>query len=412
MKITNIKRMRLIGPREHTVGGGKSTTSKLIVKIESDCGQYGLGEVSDIIGVEDALDYVTATLRNRNPFDIDPLFKEVIEGSLPPHSQTQMENSKEFDIAKIKVMSGSPTGSQTGPLIWALSGINQALYDLIGKVLKVPVYNLLGGAFRKAVRVYLDRSTPENKEDLGEWKKFAEESAEYGFDFLKFDIDFMAPELTTDVWNRLITTKQLNRIYTCLDTVRQSVGPDMELSVDLHQRYNMPAALRIMHKVASLDLAWLEDPILPNNVEGYRTLCEKSNIPICMGEGLVPEELRVYIDAKACDIIHPDILYVGGISAMKQISQYADLHSIPVAMHGNAGSLGAIAAAHAAANIPNFMGIEYHWIESDWVGKIVKREGMDLFKNGCINLTDAPGLGVELNKDVCEKYYHDGQKIW
>jgi L-alanine-DL-glutamate epimerase-like enolase superfamily enzyme len=97
---------------------------------------------------------------------------------------------------------------------------------------------------------------------------------------------------------------------------------------------------------------------------------------------------------------------------MLQIAEYALLHELPVAMHGNGGALATIAAAHVAAAVPNFLGLEYHWIETDWVGSFVQREGAALFDCGNVPLTDAPGLGVELNPQVCHQFLADGEDLF
>jgi len=124
----------------------------------------------------------------------------------------------------------------------------------------------------------------------------------------------------------------------------------------------------------------------------------------------IAEQFRLFIDQKACDIIHPDVMFSGGLHETRKIADYADLHHLPMAMHGNGGSLATIAAAHVAAASRNFLGLEYHYVETPWIGQFVQRD-IPLFENGYVGLTDAPGLGVELNTKVCRKHLVPGESI-
>jgi gluconate/galactonate dehydratase len=129
-----------------------------------------------------------------------------------------------------------------------------------------------------------------------------------------------------------------------------------------------------------------------------------------VGEMFLAEQFRTFIDRGACDILHPDVLFCGGMHQMHRIAVYGELHDLPVAMHGNGGALATIAAAHVAAASQNFLGLEYHYIETPWIGEFVERDG-PLFKDGHVLLTDAPGLGVRLNRKVCQKYLAPGQEL-
>ena len=121
--------------------------------------------------------------------------------------------------------------------------------------------------------------------------------------------------------------------------------------------------------------------------------------------------MRTFIDRGACDIVHPDVMFCGGLHEAMRIANYAELHYIPMAMHGNGGSLATIAAAHVAAAARNFLGLEFHHIETDWIVHMVRREGVGLFEGGHVSLTDAPGLGVELDHDVCRQHLAKGQML-
>src|SRR5262249_2817767 len=144
--------------------------------------------------------------------------------------------------------------------VWAASGVEIALCDLVGKALKTPVYNLLGGKFRDTVRIYLDRSSPLDIQDPDAWRRMAAHVVESGFTQMKFDIECIASDLTRDIWNRSLSSQQLHRIVERLGIVRKTAGGDVDICVDCHMNYNAPDAIRLARELADLKLLWLEDP--------------------------------------------------------------------------------------------------------------------------------------------------------
>ncbi|MBI3942539.1 MAG: mandelate racemase/muconate lactonizing enzyme family protein [Chloroflexi bacterium] len=412
MKITDIRNMLLRGPRLHLPGGGKGTINKLLVRVDTDAGLYGLGEADYYMGVRDALGYIKAFLLGRNPLDICPMVSEVLYGTLAPHPADSQALEREAFSPFVPILDSSPTAVPVGPIVWAISGVEMALCDLAGKILQTPVYYLLGGKYRDRVQVYLDRSAPQDKENLDAWKRMAAEAAEEGFTHIKFDIDYTAPEYTKDVWNRSIPPGQMRRIVERLTAVRQTVGWDMALCADCHRHYNAADAIQVAQELAPLKLSWLEDPTPTANIDSCIAVREKSPIPICVGEMFTADLFQGFVDRQACDIVHPDVIFCGGLHEARLIAGYAELHHMPMAMHGNGGSLATMGAAHVAAASRTFLGLEYHFIESQWISEYVTRAGAPLFKNGMIELTDAPGLGVELNAAVCRQYLAPGESLF
>jgi galactonate dehydratase len=365
------------------------------------------------MGVREAIDYIRVCLTGRDPLNIRPLFSEMLYGSVPPHHElAQYGDGCRTTSGYLPLALGSPTSTPTGPIVWGMSGVEMALCDLAGKVHRTPVSGLLGGRFRERVKVYLDRSSPPDSEDLDAWRRMATESVGGGFNQMKFDVEYTAPRATLDIWNRSIGGAQMRRIVERLTAVREAVGWDVEVCVDCHALYNTTDAIRLAQELAPLKLMWLEDPTPNTNPDACAAVREKSPIPICAGEMLIAEQYRVFIDRKACDIIHPDVLFCGGLHEARRIADYAELHYIPMAMHGNSGALGTIAAAHVAAATRNFLGLEYHFIEARWIGEFVRREGVALFQDGFVALTDAPGLGVELDLDVCRQHLDAGESLF
>lgn len=409
MKITDIRMMRLWGPRYHGVGGESGgQIGKVIVRVDTDAGIYGLGEADDFMGLREAIDYIREYFRGRNPFAIKPIVSELWYATLPPYHEHAKQGMMPGGI--IACPSSSPTATPLGPVTWALSGVEMALCDLVGKALETPAYNLLGGNFRDRARVYLDRSSPAEITDLEAWRRMAAEAVAAGFTQMKFDIDFMASECVPDVWNRSLSSQQINCMVERLSVVRAEVGPNFELCVDCHRQYNVPDGVRVAQALAPLNILWLEDPTPETNPDSCAEVRAQSPIPICIGEMFMPDQFRIFIDRKACDILHPDILFCGGLHSMQRIAEYGELHHLPLAMHGNGGALATIAAAHVAAASRNFLGLEYHFIETPWLSEYVRRD-VALFQDGFVPLTDAPGLGIELNEEVCRQHLAPGEEL-
>ena len=409
MKITDIRMMRLWGPRNHCLGGGDHKLGKIIVRVDTDAGIYGLGEVDDFMGVRQGIDYMREYFRDRDPFTINAIVSEMLYGTQAPHPPESKRGVMPAGINSVNLC--SPTATPWGPVLWAASGVETALCDLIGKALKTPSYNLLGGKFRDRAKVYLDRSSPEDIADLSAWNKIATETVESGFTQMKFDIDFMASECVKDVWGRSLTLQQINRIVERMGIVREATGPDFEICVDCHMQYNVPDAIRVSNALAHLNLFWLEDPTPITNPDSCAQVREKSSIPICVGEMFSAEQFRLFINHKACDVLHPDILFCGGMHELRRIADYAEVNHLPVAFHGNGGALATIAAANVGVACRNFLGLEYHYVETPWVGELVRRD-VPLFRDGYVPLSDAPGLGVELHREVCTQYLAPGESLF
>ena len=412
MQVTDVRTMKLTGPLYHAQGGVEGQASKMLVRVDTDAGIYGLGEAECFMGVVEGIQWIKDFLVGRSPLDVRPLVSEMLFGTLPPciNFGDRLEKKPTKDV--VTYSGWSPTATETGPIVWAASGVEMALCDIVGKTLKTPAYNLFGGKFRDIARVYLDRSVPEDIANLEAWKEIAGKSINMGFNQIKFDIDYTAGDFAQDIWNRTLTSKEINAICERLAVAREAIGWDMELCVDAHRQYNAIDAIRLANALAPLKLFWFEDPVAGINYDACACVKDKSPIAICLGEMFIPDQFRVAIDNNACDIIHPDVMFVGGMHAMKQVSDYAELHSIPTAMHGNGGCLATIAAANVAAACRSFLSIEYHFIETDWIGNFVKRQGAPLFKEGHVPLIDAPGLGVEVNEEVCRKYLAPGETLF
>jgi galactonate dehydratase len=396
MKITDIRTMLLRGPDPHGVGGVERTWHVLLVRIDTDAGVYGLGEAGNMFGDRQAIAYARDWLIGRDPLSVRPFVRAMLSGGLPPF-EPQM----------------SPTATVDGPAVWAVSGVEMALCDLAGKILGTPVYNLLGGAFRDRIRVYLDRSGVADPSDLGAWRSLAERVIADGFHDFKFDAEWIAPEASLDPWNRQMRAEQVRLTCERLAVVRDVAGPDAEIALDGHMSFDVETAIRLARALEPLDLKWFEDPVPILNFDAQKRVRDESPIPICAGEMLVADQFREMIDRRAVDIVHPDLLFVGGLHEGKKVADYADLNGIPLAIHNNGSAMNTVAEAHLAAACPNFIGLEYHFWDARWIGQVVRREGMPLFdESGHVPLGDAPGFGVEIDEAIARRYLAPGESLF
>ncbi len=396
MKITDVRTMLLLGPDPHGVGGVERSWHVLFVRVDTDAGLYGLGEAGNFMGDRQAIAYARSWLIGKDPLAINPFVRAMLSGGLPPYDPQ---------------MSG--TATVDGPMAWGVSGVEMALCDLAGKILGTPVYNLLGGAFRDRIRVYLDRSGVADPTNLQSWRDLARRVTDEGFHDFKFDAEWIAPELNHDPWNRQMRADQVRLTYERLAAVREVAGSDAEIALDGHMSFDVETAIRLARRLEPLNLKWFEDPVPIINFDAQKRVRDESPIPICAGEMLVPDQFREMIDRKAVDIIHPDLLFVGGLHEGKKVADYADMNAIPLAIHNNGSAMNTIAEAHLAAACPNFIGLEYHFWDAKWIAQVVRREGVDTFdEHGFVPLTDAPGYGVEIDLEIAQRYLAPGETLF
>jgi galactonate dehydratase len=348
-----------------------------IVKITTDEGFVGYGEVGETAA--EALGSIMTDrwrplLVGKNPLDTERLLRALWASSL-------------F------------AGRGGGALLSALSGVDFALVDLKGKILGIPGYQVVGGGFRRRIRIYQDTA---GGPDAATYARNAVEAQRNGFDAIKFDLDVGVGEPRGqhgyDPYNETVTTQELALMVAKVAAIREAIGYEMDLAIDLHSRYNTVSGIRIARALEPYRLMWLEEPVPPENVEAMREVKLATSTPICCGENLYSKwGFRDLLERQAADIIMPDIAQVGGIVEGKRIADLADLYYVPVAPHNNCGPLATIAQAHLCAAIPNFHILEWHGARIPEWDKIVLWDGPVIDRGG-INLPDKPGLGYELNE--------------
>tara|TARA_B100001123_G_scaffold451083_1_gene626666 strand:+ start:1870 stop:3000 length:1131 start_codon:yes stop_codon:yes gene_type:complete len=368
LKITDIKTAEI---------GGHGYS--LFVKIFTDEGIEGLGEcIHGGDGVAMLVADMGEMIKGRNPLDVDRLFESIRHRYI-------------FN------------GALAGNVVTAMTGIEIALWDLAGKAMGQPVYRLLGGKFRDRIRLYCDCHA--GRDDSPEsYAERAKEVVSMGFNAIKFDIDNARSPHKLDEFNWSVTPGELAEMVDKVSAVREAVGPEVDVAIDMHGRYDTHSAIRVAQAVEEFNLMWLEEPVPPENVDAMLEVKRSSRTPICAGENLYLRwGFRDLIEKQAVDVIMPDLPKCCGLSEGRKIANMAEVYYIPLAPHNVCGPLGTIASCHTCVSVPNFLVLEWHWVDRPHWQELVEADP-PLIQDGYITVPDRPGLGVDFNEDAARRY--------
>src|SRR5436190_7365995 len=355
----------------------------LFVKIYTNQDIWGCGEGVDAIpGTYHLVKNFANRLKGKSPLNVNRLFE---------------------DIRK----SGFFQGAQSGMYVAVLSAVETALWDLTGKALGLPVYQLLGGKYRDKIRVYCDTALYQRTLPIP--KDFADaalKAKKMGFNAIKFDLDQANDPNKYDAYNWTAGPAELQRMVDQMTAAREAVGPNIDICADMHGRYDAPTGQKIAKLLEPLNLMWLEEPIPAENVEAYKIISDSTSTPICAGENhYLAYGFRRLLEIGAVDIIMPDLQKAGGLGEGQRIANLANLYYVPFAPHMVASYLGAMASAHVCASVPNFLILEWQiYFHKDPMFKdIIKYDG-EWVKDSFITVSEKPGIGVEINEEGMKKY--------
>lgn len=282
-----------------------------------------------------------------------------------------------------------------GPVLMsALSATECALWDILGKSLGVPVYQLLGGKCNDKVRIYVNGwfAGAKEPEEFAEKAKIA---VQRGVTAMKWD-PFGKSYLQ-------ISNADLDKALRNVAAVREAVGNSVDLLIEGHGRFDVPTGIKIAKELEQFKPMWFEEPTPPDNLEALKAVRDKSPVPISAGERLYSRwDYRKLFDTRAADYIQPDISHAGGISELKKIAAEAESRYIPFAPHNPSGPVANAATLQLAAACPNFCILEIMYSDVDW-RKDVTNEALE-YKDGYIKIPDKPGLGIEINEEECLKH--------
>lgn len=396
-----------------------------IVKVETDDQITGYGEAFLGPGL-------TAVIRE---------FGEILQGEDP----TSIDRV-------LRRMRASCVHASPGLVFHAISGIETALLDAIGKRYKLPIWQILGGKYRDHVRMYADCHAGEALESITpllvprdpQWMRAAgdaerrslvslkhhgwdasggdrltpeaygrraREMAARGFRILKFDVDVPTP-YETDEYNRDLSHPEIEHAAALVAGAREAVGMDVELAIDCHWNYGVQAAIGLARALEKYKLLWLEDPTPPENIGALGVVQRNTSLPVATGENhyFRLDFERLMVDA-GLRVLAPDVQKVG-LWEGRKIADLADMHYVNLAWHNISSPLGTMAGVHLCAAIPNFLALEWHAASVPFFDALVKDGEGPLIQDGQIAVPGAPGLGIELDEDVAYKYRKPGEKFF
>lgn len=364
MKISAVKTF-LVDPGSHK--------HWLFVKVETDDGLHGWGECYTQLDRDRAIELYAQQLgrylTGRSPFDV-----------------------KHFTYAAYADFGGK-RGSMD--LYCAVSGLEQALWDVVGKATGQPVYRLLGGAFRTRLRVYANGWA--RGDDPATIAAQAQAVVGAGFTALKFD-PFPGP------WRAWIDRAQERLAVEKVKAVREAVGPHVEILVEVHRRLAPMHAVRVARAMEPYAPFWYEEPVSVRDLAGLTEAKRAISLPVVTGEEIYTKsEFREVLERRAADILNPDVCNCGGILELREIAAMAEPYHIAVAPHNyNSTTVGLAATLHAAAGMPNFLITEY-FVNFEETGRAIARSPLRV-EESHIALPTAPGLGIDLDEAALARY--------
>jgi L-alanine-DL-glutamate epimerase-like enolase superfamily enzyme len=345
-----------------------------IIRIDTNQGVYGLGEVRDA-GVKGIALILKAHILGRNPLEMESILR----------------NLRQF--------------AGQGRMGGGYSAVDMALHDIAGKVYGVPAWRLIGPKYRDRIRIYCDTTGHKDPKIYGE-RMLARKKM--GFTFFKMDLytSMVADRPGAVHENGAATEKGLKYLCEYIAAVRDAIGWDAPLSADHFGRLSVNDAIRYARAFEPYQLAWAEDFVPWRDWRGLKTIKEATTTPILTGEDIfgLEEGFQDLIDNEAVDIIQPDAETSGALRETKRIADYADLRGIPTVLHFAGSPVGCMASVHLAATLRNFVVMENHAVDMPWWGDLVTGPPKPIIQNGYIPVPDKPGLGVELNEEVVKKY--------
>ncbi len=357
----------------------------LIVQVHTDAGLVGIGEAAAYSGSLESLEAVVLhdlrpILLGKDPFTVERLWQ-----TMAYHTQQR---------------------GRRGLLMMAISGVDTALWDIVGQAVKTPLYRLLGG-YRDTLEAYASAGFYAAGKGLHE---LAEEFGGYaarGFRRGKMKVG-RNPEVLLNplevMPNADYATVSLEEDVERVQVVRKAVGPRFKLAVDANNAWTPSVALLFMRHIEHLGIAWLEEPVGTDDLDGSALVAQQIDTPVAGYETETSlEGFRELIARRAVDIVQPDVIWTGGITPCRKIAALAQAYGLPVIPHVFSSALAQVANMHLIASIPNGGLLEFDQNPNPLRSELLE-ESLDIDANGMIRLPECPGLGVTLNMTVVERY--------
>ena len=381
------------------LGQGNICASWVFAKVETDEGIVGYGEGTRHAGpvIAEAIRWLEPHVIGTSPYDVESLYTTLFKA-------THYVWGSIFSCA--------------------ITAIETAMWDIMGKASGKPVYELLGGKVWDSVRLYshigggsqIIRMGMEEgaiaSDDFGAIRERAQDLVSRGFDCVKtfqanrYKITEGSTAGQTDFWpNMHMDRKDIQSTARKVEFIRQQVGEDVEIAFDAHG-LNAVSALRLAKALEPLDLLWYEEPVHPFNLSALKQLRTETSIPIAMSERLhASTEFSEVIDTDAVDVVMVDAQWCGGVSQAKKIAAIAESRYLPITLHNCNSPLASIINAHIAVTLPNFINMEFIDPDVFWRDEVID-EPLRL-RDGRLELNDKPGWGVDINEEVLARYPYE-----
>ena len=388
MKIRKITPWLINGPQPYMAAAGEAAGKLrpyLFVQVETDEGLTGWGEVTNSTPSHNAA--VAAMLSQAN---------ELLVG----------DDVSGIEAIWHKTFRAFTYMGSRGATSHLVSGIDIALWDIRGKVLGRPLYELLGGPLRDRIALY---THPNGGPSIDGVVQSAKAIVESGHTALKTDPFPTSAEEQATPYGYLsgqIDAAAENLGVDTIAAVRQAVGPDIEILIDAHGRFDVPTATRLAIRLAEYRIGWFEEPVPPESYEALRQVKAQVPVPICVGERLFTryDFLPVLRDGLA-DYLMPDVTWTGGVTELRKIASFAETFHIPVSPHDASGPINILAGAHVMMTVPNFYKLETMRADLHAYDAFIDHP-LDI-RAGHLHLSDRPGLGVELDIDYLRAHTID-----
>lgn len=360
----------------------------LLVQVHTDEGIVGLGEAAAYGGFLESIEaIITGELRGaivgEDPFRVEKLW--------------QMMATRAHQRGR------------RGMLMMAISGVDIALWDILGQATRTPLYRLLGG-YRDTLLAYASAGFYAQDKDVHALEEEVGGYAERGFGCIKMKVG-RQPEALLNPLREMPTadyaTVTFEEDIARVRAVRKAIGSNVKLAIDANNAWTPSLALTFMHEVEDLDIYWLEEPVATEDLDGSAMVAHQLTVPVSGYEtetGL--PGFRELITRHAVDIVQPDVIWSGGITECRKIAALAQAYSLPVIPHVFSSAVSTIANMHFIASIPNGS-----WLEWDQNPNALRsdlfEEPLTLDERGCVQLPERPGLGVRLNQETVNRYRID-----
>ncbi len=286
----------------------------------------------------------------------------------------------------------------------ALAAVDIACWDLMGQSLGVPIWKLLGGRFRDRVPAYAN-GWYQAARDPGAIGQLAGTVVERGYRALKLD-PFGAASAE-------LPASERRRAQSIVAAVRDAVGPDVQILIEMHGRFTPATAIRVAALLEPYDPEWLEEPVPPENADALDRVRRSTRIPMATGERAhTIADIREFVERGIADVVQADLTHFGGFLPMKRLAGWADAHGLLLAPHNVCGPVGTLANVHLAVTTPNYKLLEHFNDFADpWVQDLVDHPPLVAESDGCFDLPERPGLGVMLDHEACRAHSRTGGRL-